>query len=56
MIIAAKDPLRYMGAVGRSYQPALIRGMSRSLLKSEQRASLVERLCCPRGIGKIRAG
>jgi len=32
------------------------RGMSRSLLKSEQRASLVERLCCPRGIGKIRAG
>jgi len=31
-------------------------GMSRSLLKSEQRASLVERLCCPRGIGKIRAG
>jgi len=54
LAILVVAPLQHSG---KKHMPvAKELGMSRSLLKSEQRASLVERLCCPRGIGKIRAG
>ena len=48
----AEVVLRSLAVPSRLPDLNLNAGMSRLLLKSDQRTSLVERLCCPRGISK----